>query len=327
MKKRLVSGIQPTGNLHIGNFLGSIKNWQILQQNHESFFFMADLHAITIKQQPEELKNAILQTAATYVACGIGGENSVIFQQSSIPAHAELAWILGCNSQIGWLNRMTQFKEKSKNKESASVGLFTYPVLMAADILLYGPEIVPVGNDQTQHVELTRDIALSFNRNFNVDFFKIPEIHINKSAQRIMSLRDGTKKMSKSDESDMTRINLTDSADEIATKIKKAKTDSIPEITLDEENRPEMTNLLKIYANFANLQPMQVVEKFNGKSTANFKTELAELLISSISPISLKINELMQEKSHLEQILSAGAEQAQKIAETRLKEIKKIIGL
>ena len=282
MKKKIFSGVQPTGNLHLGNYLGAIKNFVELQNEKENqcIFCVVDLHAITVKQDPKELKNNIRETAATFIACGIDPVKSIIFNQSMVPAHSEAAWILSCVSRVGWLNRMTQFKEKAgKDKEKASIGLYSYPVLMAADILLYDATHVPVGDDQRQHLELCRDIAHKFNNDFNViNFLKEPEPLIQKQFSRIMSLKDGAKKMSKSDPSDLSRINLTDNSEEILNKIKKAKTDSLP---LPEElkeltDRPEAENLLGIYSSLKNQNLENSINYFTGKNFSELKKKLSE---------------------------------------------------
>ena len=277
MLKKIFSGVQPTGNLHLGNYLGAIKNFVSLNNDNENkcIFCVVDLHAVTVSQDPKKLKNNIRETVATFLASGIDPKKSIIFNQSQVSAHSEAAWILSCIARMGWLNRMTQFKEKAgKDKEKASVGLYSYPVLMAADILLYDSTHVPVGNDQKQHLELCRDIAQKFNNDFKVDdFFKIPEPLIQKEFSRIMSLKDGLKKMSKSELSDLSRINLTDEKDQISNKIKKAKTDSLPIPSKIEElnNRPEARNLLGIYASLANLSLEKSIQEFSGKNFSEFK--------------------------------------------------------
>lgn len=325
--KRIVSGIQTTGSLHLGNYLGSIKNWVKLQDKYESYLFLADLHAHTVKREPSEIKEASYELIAAYVACGIDPEKAVIFNQSNVPAHTELAWILGCKTPIGWLNRMTQFKDKSgKDKEQASCGLYTYPVLMAADILLYKPDIVPVGEDQKQHIEITRDIAQSFNRFVNQDFFIPPEPMISGPGVRVMSLREGTKKMSKTDESDMSRINLIDSADDIAKKIMKSKTDSIEAIYYDKENRPEISNLISIFSAISGLPVEQIVSNYESKGFALFKKDLADSLIVHLGPISKSIKELLNEKSYIHSILSGGVTKANIVANKTLSEIKNMMG-
>ena len=332
MSKKIFSGVQPTGNLHLGNYLGAIKNFVELnnQKDNECIFCVVDLHAITIKQDPKELKKNIRETAATFIACGIDPAQSIIFNQSMVSAHSEAAWILSCVSRIGWLNRMTQFKEKAgKDKEKASIGLYSYPVLMAADILLYDATHVPVGDDQKQHLELCRDIAQKFNNDFNSpDFLKVPEPLIQKQFSRIMSLKDGAKKMSKSDPSDLSRINLTDKKDEIFNKIKKAKTDPMP-MPSEIENlreRPEAENLLGIYSSLRNQNLENSVKEFNGKQFSEFKERLAEILIEKIEPISKEIKKLLEDKKYLDEILLKGSQKADKIASKKIKEIKELVG-
>ena len=332
MSKKIFSGVQPTGNLHLGNYLGAIKNFVELnnQKNNECIFCVVDLHAITVKQAPKELKKNIRETAATFIASGIDPKKSIIFKQSMISAHSEAAWILSCVSKIGWLNRMTQFKEKAgKDKEKASIGLYSYPVLMAADILLYDATHVPVGDDQKQHLELCRDIAQKFNNDFNSpNFLKVPEPLIHKQFSRIMSLKDGMKKMSKSDPSDLSRINLTDDEDEISNKIKKAKTDpkSMPNDIKDLEARPEAENLLGIYSSLRNQNLEQSVNEFSGKQFSEFKEKLSEVLINKIEPISSEIRKLLNDEKYLDEILLKGSEKADKIASKKIEEIKEIVG-
>ena len=332
MSKKIFSGVQPTGNLHLGNYLGAIKNFVELQnkKENECIFCVVDLHAITVKQDPKELKRNIRETAATFMACGIDPNNSIIFNQSMVSAHAETAWILSCVSRIGWLNRMTQFKEKAgKDKEKASIGLYSYPVLMAADILLYDATHVPVGDDQKQHLELCRDIAQKFNNDFNAtDFLKVPEPLIQKQFSRIMSLKDGMKKMSKSDPSDLSRINLTDAQDEIYNKIKKAKTDTMP-MPMDIKGlieRPETENLLGIYSSLRDQKLEDAINDFNGKQFSEFKEKLSEALIEKIQPISNEIKKLLNDEKYLDEILLKGCEKADKIASKKIKEIKKLVG-
>ncbi len=332
MFKKIFSGVQPTGNLHLGNYLGAIKNFVELNNNkkNECIFCVVDMHAITIKQDRDELKSNIFETAATFIASGIDPNKSIIFNQSKVHAHAEGSWILSCMAPMGWLNRMTQFKEKAgKDKEKASVGLYIYPILMASDILLYDASHVPVGEDQKQHLELTRDIAQKFNKDFNCeDFFKVPEPLIKKDFSRIMSLKDGLKKMSKSDPSDLSRINLTDTKDQIINKIKKAKTDSFP-IPNDRQklkNRPEAENLLGIYSSISNQTLEKTLHQFGGKNFVDLKTQLAEILSSKISPISDEIAKLLNDRQYLEKILLDGAIKAEEIAGKKIKEMKKIIG-
>ncbi len=315
MKPRVLSGIQPTGNLHLGNYLGAIRNWVSMQDSHECLFMLADLHAITVPQDPAALTQNTREMAAALVACGIDPKKSIIFHQSAVSMHAELAWILSCHTPLGWLNRMTQFKEKAeKNKDNAPLGLYAYPVLMAADILGYHATHVPVGEDQKQHLELARDIAGAFNRAYKEEFFPLPEPLIMPTAARIMSLNDGTRKMSKSEESDYSRINLTDDADTIAKKFKKAKSDSHPEITYDEKARPEAANLLQIYAALADITVAQATEKFAGKNFGALKSELADLAVAKLSPITTRMRELMTDTAAIDTIIRAGAEKANEIA-------------
>ena len=329
--KRILSGIQPTGNLHLGNYFGAINNFVLLQKEYECFFMLANMHAITVKHEPQILEDNILETTAALVASGIDPKNNTIFVQSSVSAHAELAWIFNCTARIGWLNRMTQFKEKAgSNKEKASVGLFTYPILMAADILLYRATHVPVGEDQKQHLELCRDIAIKFNNDFKVnDFFVTPEPIIPENISRVMSLRDGTKKMSKSEESDLSRINLTDDADLILKKIQKGKTDSeaISESILKSNTRPEARNLINIFSALTGKKMQDVITNWNGKAFSEFKKELGLLLIEKICPIGKEIIKLKSDPVFLKQILKDGSKKAQEVANTNLMEIKKIVGL
>ena len=332
MAKKIFSGVQPTGNLHLGNYLGAIKNFVELQNEEDNncIYCVVDLHAITLKQDPKELKNNIRETAATFIASGLNPNKSILFNQSLVPAHSEGSWILSCIGRMGWLNRMTQFKEKAgKDKEKASVGLYIYPILMAADIMLYDATHVPVGDDQKQHLELCRDIAQKFNNDYNVeDFLVPPEPLIQKQFSRIMSLKDGTKKMSKSDVSDLSRINLKDSKDLIINKIKKAKTDPhpIPNIIEELENRPEAENLLGIYSSLKNQNINITLKEFGGKNFSEFKTSLSEQLIDKISPMAKEINKLLNDPGYLDKILLAGAEKANDIAENKVREMKKIIG-
>ena len=331
-KKKLVfSGVQPTGNLHLGNYLGALKNFVSLQKEMNCIYCVVDLHAITVFQNPIELRNNVLETVASFLATGLDPDKSIIFNQSSVSGHSELAWILNCVSRVGWLNRMTQFKDKAgSDKEKASVGLYIYPNLMAADILLYKATHVPVGADQKQHLELSRDIAQKFNKDFNCkDFFPLPEPLIPKNVSRIMSLRDGTKKMSKSEESDYSRINLKDSADDISKKIKKAKSDSIqiPDNLKDLEKKPEALNLLNIYSEIKRTSLENVLIEMSGKEYSFLKTKLAEILINEITPVGKEIKKLLGDKSHLEQILKKGKEKANIIAEENLKNIREKVGL
>ena len=332
MAKKIFSGVQPTGNLHLGNYLGAIKNFVELQNEEDNncIYCVVDLHAITLKQDPKELKNNIRETAATFIASGLNPNKSILFNQSLVPAHSEGSWILSCIGRMGWLNRMTQFKEKAgKDKEKASVGLYIYPILMAADIMLYDATHVPVGDDQKQHLELCRDIAQKFNNDYNVeDFLVPPEPLIQKQFSRIMSLKDGSKKMSKSDASDLSRINLKDSKDLIINKIKKAKTDPhpIPNIVEELENRPEAENLLGIYSSLKNQNINTTLKEFGGKNFSELKTNLSEQLIDKISPMAKEINKLLNDPGYLDKILLVGAEKANDIAENKVREMKKIIG-
>tara|TARA_X000001036_G_scaffold423236_1_gene446941 strand:- start:393 stop:1397 length:1005 start_codon:yes stop_codon:yes gene_type:complete len=330
-KKKIFSGVQPTGNLHLGNYLGALKNFVSLQKEMECIYCVVDLHAITVFQKPNELKNNVLETTASFLATGLDPSKSIIFNQSSVPGHTELAWLLNCVSRIGWLNRMTQFKDKAgSDKEKASVGLYIYPNLMAADILLYKATHVPVGADQKQHLELSRDIAQKFNKDFNCEnFFPLPEPLISKKISRVMSLRDGTKKMSKSEESDYSRINLKDSADEINKKIKKAKSDSepIPDNLKSLEKKPEALNLLTIYSDLSKNSIEQVLNEMAGKDYSLLKKKLTEILISEIEPVSKEIQKLLDNKSELKAVLKKGSEKANIIAEENLKNIREKVGL
>ena len=332
MSKKIFSGVQPTGNLHLGNYLGAIKNFVELNNDDDNkcIFCVVDLHAITVKQDPKELKNNIRETVATFIASGIDPKKSIIFNQSRVPAHSEGAWILSCVARMGWLNRMTQFKEKAgKDKEKASVGLYSYPVLMAADILLYDATHVPVGDDQKQHLELCRDIAQKFNNDFNIEnFLKVPEPLIQKEFARIMSLKDGTKKMSKSELSDLSRINLTDNSDQIINKIKKAKTDTlpIPNDMNELDERFEAKNLLGIYSSLTNSNLQKSLQKFAGKNFSEFKEKLAEKLVNQIEPISKEIRKLLDDKQYLDKILLDGVEKANLISSKKIERIKEIVG-
>ena len=332
MKKKIFSGVQPTGNLHLGNYLGAIKNFVKLSEDKDSdcIFCVVDLHAITVNQDPRELRNNIRETVATFIASGIDPKKSIIFNQSNVSQHSEAAWILSCVARMGWLNRMTQFKEKAgKDKEKASIGLYSYPVLMAADILLYDSTHVPVGDDQKQHLELCRDIAQKFNNDFGInDFFKVPEPLIQKEFSRIMSLKDGTKKMSKSEISDLSRINLTDEKDLIINKIKKAKTDPLPMPSSIEEleKRPEAKNLIGIYASLSGLSLEKSINEFSGKNFSIFKENLSQVIVDKIFPISKEIKKLINEKKYLDEILLTGSTKAGDIAARKLKKIHEILG-
>ena len=332
MKKKIFSGVQPTGNLHLGNYLGAIKNFVELNndQNNKCVFCVVDLHAITTKQNPKELKENIRETVATFIASGIDPKKSIIFNQSKVAAHSEAAWILSCVARMGWLNRMTQFKEKAgKDKEKASIGLYSYPILMAADILLYDTTHVPVGDDQKQHLELCRDIAQKFNNDFNkIDFFITPEPLIQKEFSRIMSLKDGSKKMSKSELSDLSRINLTDDKDLIINKVKKAKTDTLPlpSSIYELNERLEAKNLLGIYSSLNDLPIEKTINEFSGKNFSDFKNTLSEVLTSKLEPVSKEINRLLKEKNYLDEILLDGYKKANEIASKKLKKIHEIVG-
>ena len=332
MKKKIFSGVQPTGNLHLGNYLGAIKNFVDLNNDtqNECIFCVVDLHAITVSQNPKDLKSNIHETVATFIASGIDPKKSIIFNQSRVSAHSETAWILSCVARMGWLNRMTQFKEKAgKDKEKASIGLYSYPVLMAADILLYDSTHVPVGDDQKQHLELCRDIAQKFNNDYKTkNFFVVPEPLIKKEFARIMSLKDGLKKMSKSEVSDLSRINLTDTESEIINKIKKAKTDTLPlPFTIEElEKRPEAKNLIGIYSSLMNSTLQKSIDEFAGKNFSEFKEKLSDLVVNEINPISLKIKELLDDKVFLEKILKDGYEKANEIASKKIRKIHEIVG-
>jgi tryptophanyl-tRNA synthetase len=330
-RMRVVSGIQPTGGLHLGNLLGAILRWVRMQDEAECLFFLADLHALTIYVDPAELSANVREMAAALIASGIDPDKSIIFRQSAIPAHAELTWILQGTARMGWLNRMTQFKEKSgKNREGASVGLFTYPVLQAADILLYNATHVPVGEDQKQHVELTRDIALKFNADFDVDLFVPPEPYIGGgAAARVMSLRDGSSKMSKTDPSEMSRINLTDSDDAIAQKIRKAKTDPepLPNDPGALDGRPEAKNLIGIYAAVTGEEVEQVLQRFAGQGFGAFKPALADALIALLAPLRIRLEEFRRDPAELDRILAQGAERATELGAPTLVEAYRAVGL
>ncbi|MEP3298388.1 MAG: tryptophan--tRNA ligase, partial [Pseudoruegeria sp.] len=315
---RVFSGIQPSGGLTLGNYLGAIKRFVEMQESGvETLYCMVDLHAITVWQEPEKLRHATRELAAGFIASGLSPEKSMLFNQSQVPEHAQLGWIFNCVARMGWLNRMTQFKDKAgKNKENASVGLFAYPNLMAADILIYHATHVPVGEDQKQHLELTRDIATKFNNDFGVDFFPITEPVIEGAATRVMSLRDGSKKMSKSDPSDLSRINMTDDADAIAKKIRKAKTDpdALPSEAEGLSERPEARNLVNIYAALADQSVDQVLADAGGKQFSEFKPMLVDLAVDKLSPVSTEMARLMQDPAEIDRILGQGARKARAIA-------------
>ncbi|HEX8193720.1 MAG TPA: tryptophan--tRNA ligase [Allosphingosinicella sp.] len=326
---RIVSGIQPTGNLHLGNYLGAIKRWVQMQEQAECLYFLADLHAITVFVDPAELAGNVREMAAALIACGVDEKKSVLFNHARVAAHPELAWILNCTARIGWLNRMTQFKEKSgKNKEGASVGLYAYPILQAADVLLYQASHVPVGEDQKQHIELIRDIGAKFNTDYR-EIFALPEPLIGEAGARIMSLRDGNAKMSKSDPSDMSRVNLTDDADTVAQKIRKARTDAepLPE-TMDElAGRAEAKNLVTIYAVLSDETPQAVLSRFAGQGFGAFKPALADLLVETLRPIKTRLDELRGDASELDGILARGAERASAMAKPTLDAAYEAVGL
>lgn len=336
---RILSGVQPSGNLHLGNYLGAIRNWVMLQEKSTCFFAVVDLHAITVWQDPQILQQQTREVTAAFLAAGINPDLHPIFNQSQVEAHARLGWILNCVARFGWLNRMTQFKEKAgKDKENVSSGLFTYPTLMAADILLYKATHVPVGEDQKQHLELTRDIAQKFNKDFGVDYFHLPEPQIMGSATRLMSLRDGTKKMSKSDPSDYSRVNILDDADLIRDKIRKAKTDIYP---LPDPNildvageinpqilkeRPETINLLNIYTAVAGHPLAKTLQEFAGKEFSFFKKQLTDILIAHLGPIGNKMRKMMQDPAYIDQILKQGVNKARQVANKTLHEVHQIVG-
>jgi tryptophanyl-tRNA synthetase len=327
--RRIFSGIQPTGNLHLGNYLGAIQNWVKLQDEFECIYCVVDLHAITVPQDPQELKQNTREVAASVLAAGINPTTSILFNQSQVPQHAELAWIFNCVARLGWLNRMTQFKEKAgKNRENATVGLYAYPTLMAADILAYKATHVPVGDDQKQHLELTRDIAQAFNAMFGEEFFPLPEPQILGKATRVMSLRDGNAKMSKSDPSEYSRITMRDDADTIMAKIKKAKTDPEP---LPSEmdglaDRPEAKNLVSIYAALAETSAEDVLREYGGQGFGVFKPALAEVAINTLAPITNQMNIYMQDPAQIDVILKDGAERAHAIARPIMADIRRLTG-
>ncbi|HTU11833.1 MAG TPA: tryptophan--tRNA ligase [Allosphingosinicella sp.] len=327
---RVVSGIQPTGNLHLGNYLGAIRRWVRMQDEIECIFFLADLHAVTVYNDPAELRANVNAMAAALIACGIDPDRSVLFNHARVPAHPEMAWLLSCTARIGWLNRMTQFKEKSgKNREGVSVGLYAYPVLQAADVLLYQATHVPVGEDQKQHVELMRDIATKFNTDYGVELFTLPEPHIGETAARIMSLRDGNAKMSKSDPSDMSRINLSDDSDTIAQKVRKAKTDPepLPDSMEALAGRPEALNLVTIYAALTDVAPLAVLQQFAGQGFGQFKPALADLLVETIAPIRARLRDFEADPASLEAILAKGSAKASELAAPTLEGCYRALGL
>ncbi|MBX6366813.1 MAG: tryptophan--tRNA ligase [Rhodospirillales bacterium] len=327
---RIFSGVQPTGNFHLGNYLGALRNWVKLQHDYECIFCIVDLHALTVPQDPKELTAHTREVAAAYIAAGIDPEKNIIFNQSRVPGHTQLAWLFSCLTPLGWLNRMTQFKEKAgKHRENAGLGLYAYPVLMAADILLYKATHVPVGEDQKQHLELARDIAGAFNRRYGRDFFPLPEPQIFGTATRVMSLRDGTKKMSKSDPSDYSRINMTDSAEMVAQKIRKAKTDPkpMPESLAELEDRPEAANLLGIYAALTDHSLEETVRRFAGKGFSEFKEALADVATVTLGRIGGEMQRLKADHAYIDGVLRRGAERAEAIAGPILREVEDITGL
>ncbi len=328
-KNRIFSGVQPTGSLHLGNYLGAIRNWARLQDEFEAIYCVVDLHAVTAPHDPKELSRATREVTAGLIASGIDPARSIIFNQSMVPEHAELSWLFSCVARLGWLNRMTQFKEKAgKNREQASVGLYAYPVLMAADILAYKATHVPVGEDQKQHLELTRDIAQSFNSTYRVDYFPLPEPQIFGSATRVMSLRDGTKKMSKSDESDYSRINMTDGADEIEQKIRKARTDPdpLPESAEGLAERPEALNLVSIYAALEDIEIEQVIQEYQGQGFSTFKKALADLAVVRLGPVGSEMKRLTAEPGEIDRILADGADRAAQLSRPIVAEVREIMG-
>lgn len=328
--ERVFSGVQPSGNLHLGNYLGAIKRFVAIKERYDCIYCVVDMHAITVWQEPEALTRNIRELTAAYIACGLDPERNILFSQSQVPEHAELAWVFNCVARMGWMERMTQFKEKSgKHKERASLGLFAYPALMAADILIYKATHVPVGEDQKQHVELARDIAQKFNNDYGVPgFFPLPEPVIEGPAMRIMSLRDGTKKMSKSDESDYSRINLTDDADLIALKIRKARTDPepLPGLAKGLEGRPEAQNLVNIYAALADEEVMSVLDRFAGAPFSKFKEDLTELAVYALAPITEGIRRLMADPAAIDGVLIGGANRARALAAPVMDEVRRIVG-
>jgi tryptophanyl-tRNA synthetase len=327
---RIFSGVQPTGNLHLGNYLGAIRNWVGLQYEYECIFCIVDLHALTLPQDPRELRAHTREVTAAYIAAGIDPEHCIIFNQSMVPAHAELAWLLGCLTPLGWLNRMTQFKEKAgKQRDMAGLGLYAYPVLMAADILAYKATHVPVGEDQKQHLELARDIAGAFNRRYEREFFPLPEPQIFGEATRVMSLRDGSAKMSKSDTSDYSRLNMTDDADAITLKIRRAKTDPEPlPATLDAlEKRPEADNLVGIYAALCGMSRGAALARFAGQNFSTFKEALSEVAVEVLGRIGGEMRRLVADPGHIDSVLRRGAERASAVALPILREVQDITGL
>lgn len=330
MSGRILSGVQPTGNLHLGNYLGAIRNWVALQEEFECIYSIVDLHALTIPGDPKELQQNVLETAAAFIACGVDPKRSVIFAQSAVPGHTQLSWIFSTLTPMGWLNRMTQFKEKAgKKKDMANLGLYAYPVLMASDILIYRATHVPVGEDQKQHLELCRDIAGAFNQRFGVEYFTLPEPQILGDATRVMSLRDGTKKMSKSDASDFSRITLRDDADAIALKIRKAKTDPepLPSDAKGLEGRPEAENLVTLYASLSSQSVEEALKDVGGQEFSKFKEHLTEVMVAKISPITAEMNRLMADQGYLRDTLDSGNQAADALASQTVREVYEIMGL
>ena len=328
-KHTVFSGVQPTGDIHLGNYLGAIKQFLNFQNDTDSIFCIVDQHAITVFQDPEELKQNVYSVLSIFLACGLDPKKCILFNQSAVREHSVLSWYLSCTARVGWLNRMTQFKDKAgKNRDNASLGLYAYPVLMAADILLYNADKVPVGDDQKQHLELTRDIAHKFNTDYKKIFFKLPEPIINKAAPRIMSLRDANNKMSKSDISKYSRILLTDSNDEISAKINKAKSDSLAMPTSSDQlaNRPEINNLITIYSSISNIEKDKIVALFANKEISSFKNELKEVVINLIEPISKEIQKIMNDKKYLQETLNNGSLKARERANKMILELNSVMG-
>ena len=327
---RIFSGVQPSGDFHLGNYLGAVRNWVKLQKDYECIYCIVDLHALTVRPDPQALRARTREVTAAYIAAGVDTTKGIVFAQSAVSAHAELSWILSCQTPLGWLNRMTQFKDKAgKNRDSASLGLYGYPVLMAADILAYKATHVPVGEDQKQHVELARDIAQTFNTNYKTELFPIPEPQIFGGATRIMSLRDGTKKMSSSDPSEASRISMMDDADAIAAKIRKAKTDPepLPSELAGLENRPEATNLIAIYAALAEITREDALKPHAGAQFSQFKNALVDLAVAKLAPITTEMKRLMAAPDEIDRILKAGGERANAIAVKTMREVYDTVGL
>lgn len=326
---RIFSGAQPTGNLHLGNYLGAIRNWVKLQDSYECIYCVVDMHAITLWKEPSDLIKSVREVAACMLAAGIDPKRHILFNQSRVPAHAEMAWVLNCVARMGWMSRMTQFKDKAgKNRENASLGLFAYPSLMAADILVYKATHVPVGEDQKQHLELTRDIAAKFNNDYKTNLLPLPEPVISPTLRRVMSLRDATKKMSKSDPSDYSRINMADDADTIALKIRKAKTDPmpLPETMEGFEGRPEALNLVNIYAGILDIPTQEALKQIGGKEFSAFKKELSDIIVDILAPITAEMRKISADIPYIDSVLKDGAERANAIAQPILNEVYDTIG-